>query len=56
MAAKRPVFGIFGVFLAIVNFMIDPSLRGLHWLEGGLGSIFFIKKAYISGGGGLQPP
>ena len=36
--------------------MIDPSLRGLHWLEG-VGSIFVLKKAYISGlrGGGYSP-
>ena len=30
MAAERPVFDIF-----VVNFIIGPSLRGLHWLEGG---------------------
>ena len=34
MAAERPVFDIFGVFF-VVNFMIGPSLMGLHWLEGG---------------------
>ena len=33
--------------------MIDPSLRGLHWLAGGGARVHFcIKKAYISGLGG----
>ena len=38
----------------VVNFMIDPSLRRLHWLGGGGGgrgarAHFCIKKAYNSG-------
>ena len=48
MAAEKPVFDIFGVFF-IVNFMIDPSLRGLCWLGGGARSVFVLNKPIFLG-------
>ena len=43
----------------VANLVIDPSLRGLHWLEGARVH-FCIKKAYIFGQRGgyspLSPP
>ena len=57
MVAERLIFDIFCVL--VVNFMIDPSLRRLHWLEGARVH-FCIEKAYISGlrvgGGGYDSP
>ena len=39
----------------VVNFVIGPSLRGLHWLEG-VGVHFCIKKAHTFGlRGGYSP-
>ena len=42
----------------VVNFVIDPSLRGLRWLEEGLGFIFVLKSLYFwaKGGTALGPP
>ena len=47
--SKKASFLHFGCIF-VVSFMIDPSLRGLHWLEGGgLGSIFVLKKPIFLG-------